>query len=281
MSGIYFFQSFSNPVLDAIFQGITMLGEEYFFMAVVALVFWCINKPFGYRLGFAYLSSSVLNSALKNTFQIPRPYLRDSSIRILRPETATGFSFTSGHTQSTAAFFTSFMIKFKKTWLTIIGVIFIILVGISRMYLGHHTIEDVAAAAMLGAGWVFVSNWLFNYAEKTGRQAILLLIVIPAIIGLFIFHDEDYYKVTGTIISFFTGYLIESRYIRFETKARIWQQTVKFVAGMGVLLAIQILLKPVLPDSNLGDLIRYFLMGLWVTAGAPCIFKAVFRTRME
>ena len=168
-----------------------MLGEEYFFMAVVALVFWCINKPFGYRLGFAYLSSSVLNSAMKNTFQIPRPYLRDSGIRILRPETATGFSFPSGHTQSTAAFFTSFMIKFKKTWLIIVGVIFIILVGISRMYLGHHTIEDVAVAAVLGAGWVFISNWLFNTAEKSGRQAIFLLIVIPAIIGLFIFPDED------------------------------------------------------------------------------------------
>jgi membrane-associated phospholipid phosphatase len=281
MVGIYFFQSFSSPFLDSFFQGITVLGEEYFFMAVVALVFWCINKPFGYRLGFTYLSNGVLNSALKNVFQVPRPIVRDPGIRILRPETATGFSFPSGHTQSTAAFFTSFMVRFKKAWLTVVGIVFIVLVGISRLYLGHHTIEDVAVAAVLGTGWVFLANALFDYAERTGRKAIFLLIIVPAIVGLFFFPDEDYFKVTGATISFFLGYIIESRYIRFETRARLWQQIIKFVAGLGVLLAIQTLLKPVLPDALASDLIRYFLMGLWVTVGAPWVFKRVFPLRKD
>lgn len=273
MGIIKFIQSFSNGFFDGLFPLITMMGEDYFFMAMVALIYWCINKNFGYKLGFAYLSNGVINSAVKNIFKVPRPYLRDSSIRALRLETAGGYSFPSGHTQCTASFWTSIMLQAKKKWVYFIGILFIILVGISRMYLGVHTPQDVLVGAVLGIGWVFVSNRMFDYAEEKGKKSVFLLFIIPTIIGMFIFRDTDYYKVAGTVISFYVGYLVESRYIKYEVKAELWKQIVKYGVGMGVLLAIKILVKPVLPESIFSDFVRYFLMGAWVTIAAPWIYK--------
>jgi membrane-associated phospholipid phosphatase len=141
------------------------------------------------------------------------------------------------------------------------------------MYLGAHTPQDVAVGAVLGVGWVFVSNRMFDYADKTGRKSVFLLFIIPAVIGMFFFRDVDYYKATGTLTSFYIGYLIESRYIKYEVKAELWKQIIKYAAGMGVLLLIKSLLKPMLPAGILSDFIRYFIMGIWVTAAAPFIYK--------
>ncbi|MBC8060711.1 MAG: phospholipid phosphatase, partial [Clostridiaceae bacterium] len=60
MNIITFLQGFSNPILDKSFTTITMMGEETFFILFIALIFWCINKRVGYKLGFAVLSGSIL-----------------------------------------------------------------------------------------------------------------------------------------------------------------------------------------------------------------------------
>lgn len=279
MEVIKFIQSFHNVFFDQLFQIITMLGEDYFFMAGVALIYWCINKGFGYKLGFAYLSNGLINTTVKQTFRIPRPFERDTTLRVLRQETAGGFSFPSGHTQCTASFWTSMMLEIKSKWIYLIGIILIILVGISRMYLGAHTPQDVLVGAAIGASWVFISNKLFDYAERTGRKTIFLVFIIPAIIGMFVFKNSDYYKVAGTVISFYIGYLIETRYINFQVKTVLWKQIIKYVLGMSILLAIKVILKPILPEGMISDFIRYFLMGSWVTIAAPIIFKYFLSTK--
>ena len=70
---IVFVQSVSNPFLDSFFQLITMIGEDTFFIIMVALVYWCINKDFGYKMGFAYLTSGVLNTVIKEIHESSAP----------------------------------------------------------------------------------------------------------------------------------------------------------------------------------------------------------------
>jgi hypothetical protein len=57
MEIIKFVQSISSPFLDHFFQLVTMMGEELFFMLLIAVVYWCIHKEFGYRMGLAYLGN--------------------------------------------------------------------------------------------------------------------------------------------------------------------------------------------------------------------------------
>jgi len=50
-----------------------MPGEEYFYIVMLALVFWCIDKRYGYKLSFAFLLSGVINGVAKSIVNAPRP----------------------------------------------------------------------------------------------------------------------------------------------------------------------------------------------------------------
>ncbi|MEL7598421.1 MAG: phosphatase PAP2 family protein, partial [Clostridiaceae bacterium] len=176
-------QSFSNPILDRSAEYITMLGEEAFFIVIIAVMFWCINKKFAYRLGFILISSMVLNGCIKETLKVPRVFGTEG-IRTLRVKTATGYSFPSGHTQGTASFWISVMSNTSTKWNYIFGIIIIVLVGFSRIYLGVHRPVDIIGAIVISIIWVYIGNKIFDFVEQGGKKSVLLILIIPMIIGL-------------------------------------------------------------------------------------------------
>lgn len=272
MEFIRFVQSFHNPLLDSLFTWITMLGEETFFMLFLSLVFWCINKEFGYRMGFAYLINVNVNHTLKNIFKVPRP-IGQEGIRSLRVETAPGYSFPSGHTQNAASFFTSFGRYLKKRWLTVLFILFIVFVGLSRIYLGVHTFRDVLVGGLLGAAVVFASDAFFMASQKKGNEWFLLLLLIPLFLVYIFLPSEDIFKVGGTLTALITGHYIEKRYINFDVKAPLPIQVLKYGIGIGVLMALRFLLKMLFPAGMVFDALRYFIMGIWVIILAPLVFS--------
>src|SRR5690554_3781038 len=115
MELIYMIQTYSNNFLDTFFQIVTMMGEDTFFIIVVGIVFWTVNKRFAYQMAFVYLSSGLINWFIKEIFKVTR-IIGMEGVRSLRVETAGGYSFPSGHTQSAASFWTLLMLKFKKRY---------------------------------------------------------------------------------------------------------------------------------------------------------------------
>lgn len=272
---IKYIQSFANPFLDKFFILATIMGEEYFFMVATAIIFWCIDKEFGYRMGFAYLSNSVINNGIKQALKVPRP-IGEPGIRSLRLETAGGYSFPSGHSQSAASFWTFVMVKLKKVWLYGTGIALTLLVGISRLYLGVHRPVDVIVGFVLGTLWVFVSNYMFDVSERAGKKTVFLIFIIPMILLLFVMPYSDYYKAAGTTFGFYLGYMIEPKYIKYEVEAGIHIQVLKVIIGLAVLIGIRILIKLLLPTCLISDFFRYLLMGIWATIGAPYVFIRIF-----
>ncbi|MCY6355902.1 phosphatase PAP2 family protein [Clostridium sp. ZS2-4] len=267
-------QSFSNPTLDRIAQFITMMGEEAFFIVIIAIIFWDINKKFAYRVGFTLISSMVINGVIKESLKIPRVFGTEG-IRVLRIKTATGYSFPSGHTQGTASFWISVMSNRKKKWTYILGITIIALVGFSRIYLGVHRPVDIIGGIVIAMIWVYISNKVFDFLEQGGKKSILLLLIIPMIIGLFVFKGHDYYVAVGTITGFLVGYTIESKYINFNEKASLVGNILKLALGITVVLLIKVVLKKILPQYLISDCIRYVFIAAWMTAGAPYLFKKI------
>lgn len=276
MEVIKYLQSFANPFWDKFFIGATLLGEVYFAVPVTALIFWCFQKDWGYRLGFACLSNGILNLTIKEIFQVPRP-IGQPGIRSLFSKTAVGYSFPSGHTQGAASLAISFGTHFKKTGVYFLSLIIIIMVAISRLYLGVHTPADVACGAIIGIGWVFVSNWFFDYAERRKNHSIFAIPVILILAGLYFFPTPYYYKAAGASFGFLLGYFIEPRYINFSPQASLGKQIIKYLLGMTVLLSIEFLGKKLLPALLICDFFCYLLMGVWVTIIAPYLFKGMFQ----
>ena len=89
-------QSFSSPFWDGMFQLITMLGEQWAVILVLAVSYWAFDKKTGEELAFTLLVSGLSNNILKGFFRFERPIGIDG-IRTLRAHTATGYSFPSGH----------------------------------------------------------------------------------------------------------------------------------------------------------------------------------------
>jgi len=269
---IKFIQSTTSPFLDGFFQMVTMTGEEYFYIIAAAVIFWCINKKFGYKLGFALLTGAIVNTVLKDVINSARP-IGVPGIRSLRLQTATGQSFPSGHTQGSTIFWVSWIVKVRKRWIYIVGVTAILLVGYSRIYLGVHYPIDIIGGIVVGFTWVFISNYIFDYADSTRRRWVLMIIVIPMLIGMIFFKEKTYYTISGTVLGFYIGYILESRYVQYDVENSLVVQLMKLIFGLAILLLFKNVLKTILPINMVADFFRYFIIGLWITVGAPSIFK--------
>ena len=150
MSLLYFFESIRNPFLDFIFSIVTLCGEETVFMAVGMIAFWCFGKYRGYYLLCTGFAGTVINQMLKMVFRVPRPWVKDPSFTIVESarEAASGYSFPSGHTQSSVGLFGGLARAYKIKAVRIIAITLCVLTPLSRMYLGVHTPADVLVSVV-------------------------------------------------------------------------------------------------------------------------------------
>lgn len=269
---VKFLQQFSNPFLDKAAELVTMTGEQYFSIVVIVVIYLCIDKNLGYKLGFASLFSNSINSLVKNIFKVPR-LIGTSGVRSLRLETAGGYSFPSGHTQNTSVLWTNLMKNTKKRWTYILGTIMIISVALSRLYLGVHRPVDVVFGFIFGLLCMFIVNGVFNCKEFMIRIYSLLVLIAISLAVVIEYGDSDLYKQFGSMIGFFIGYLIESKFIRFKEKASVTQSIIKILIALMGYFILDLGLKAVLPDLKLFAGVRYFIIILWMTIGTTSIIK--------
>ena len=88
--------------------------------------------------------------------------------------------------------------------------------------------------------------------------------------------QENAYKLLGAVIALRPVYVLEKRYVKFETGAVWYAQIAKLVLGLGLAMAVKSVLKAplnALLPGGLGDAIRYFVLVLF----AGCIWPMTFR----
>ena len=262
-------QSIHTPFLDAFFEGITIFGEELFMVPLLAIIYWTMNKKFGETLAYTVFTSLLLNNTLKEMFSFERP-IGEEGIRTLRPETATGKSFPSGHSQNGAATGGAFMIEFKKKWLTLLLGMVIFLIGLSRIYLGVHYPKDAVVGILLGLLTAFLCARLLKKIKPEVLYTLTFLLFIPA---LFFAGSEDFIKSFGSYAGFFLGILLEKNYVQFEVKGTPLKKVLRVLIGILLILLIKEGLGAVFPEKALYDLLRYFLVTFTAIFLYPLFFK--------
>lgn len=264
-------QSFNTPFLDGFFELVTMLGEEYFYIVILSFFYWCVNKEHVKDLVMVLTFSSVVNSALKELINMPRPYLVEN-IRVLRAETAHGSSFPSGHTQIVATFYGALAYKYKSKWLWIVAIIVTIMVGVSRIYLGVHWPRDVFFAIILSGVVIFYLDKLARYEERQGVSWPYFVMMLIVFIGLLFLGSENYIKASGAFLGFTIGSLFEQQYIKFDVRASGGKQIAKFIMGMIFTLFVFEGTKLFLPEGLIYTWLRYFGTLFSVMALIPWLF---------
>ena len=130
-------QNFFPEWFEIIFKIITYLGQAIIYIALLALAFWILNKKDAIVGFYILFTTSFLNTFLKLLIKNPRP---DHSIRLVEEE---NFSTPSGHAQNSSVMYGWITTYFKKIWMYIIVPILVLLICLSRVYLGVHYIGDV------------------------------------------------------------------------------------------------------------------------------------------
>lgn len=280
-----FFQSIQNPFLDKFFTYVTMLGEQYFIILIVAWIYWNYSKKEGFILTFLFLVSTMVNSLMKIIFHTVRPFNQLENFHAQRVHTATGYSFPSGHTQGAATLFMSLALIFQKRNYMVWAVILSLLVAVSRMYLGVHWPVDVLGGFVFASVVVFLMyrfmHKLYDNRAAFFRFIVLMLALFYFILLILIALDAFYldtpielkafYRIVGVTTGAAVGFMFEEKKFPFSNAATRLKKYLRFVIGIAVTVGLLTGLKYIFPDTSLATLIRYFIVGAWISGIYPIL----------
>jgi len=275
---ILWFQQFS-PMFDLPFKVATLMGEEVFFTLLIFSVYWCLDQHTGVRLAILFLLSGYINTVAKVLAGEPRPFQYNARVRKLFE--AGGGGLPSGHTQNTVVIWGELAFRFRKVWLWVIALFLMILVPISRVYLGLHFPTDLAGGYLLGFSILLLYRWLEPGVERWLRNRGLtcqlsVALALPALmILLFPGHEKNGVIAAATLMGMGAGFVVEQHFVNFQSGGIRWKRVARFLLGTAVAFTLWQGLRFTFfglePESFYRSL-RYGLVGLWGALGAPWVF---------
>lgn len=283
------------PGLNELMLSVTELGGELPFLVIAMIIFWCVDKRRGYYvLAVGYLGT-ITNQFLKLCFRVPRPWVLDPEFTVLQQarEGATGYSFPSGHSQTAVGTFGALARSEKTKWLRILFLVPAVLVPFSRMYVGVHTPADVLAGAAISVLYLLI---LYPVMFREGGKRIPAVIGLMAVLSLVFLCFVEFwpfpgdidpdnlasgaksaYTLAGAMVGLIIVYLVDEKYLKFETEAIWWAQILKVIFGLLAVLAIKSGLKTPIDafcgGHLIGRSIRYFLIVIMAGIVWPLSFK--------
>ncbi|HZJ87707.1 MAG TPA: phosphatase PAP2 family protein [Sphaerochaeta sp.] len=281
-----FFLSIATPLLDTFAHVASTLGEEVFVIAFILFIFYNINKRGGFILFSSTLSSVVAMGTLKAIVRAPRPFQVLPSIQAKRPDTATGYSFPSGHTTTAAAAYTSAALLVGKRAFSILCAVIIALVGISRLYLGVHWPNDVFGGLVLGTSISLLAfralGKLYDEKERSiifslwvgivAAALALLLALLLNLTGIDKVAFTDLMKALSLAGGGYLGFVYERTHVNFTVEGTWVKKILRWVVGLGgivVIMGSKALFSPAIYEIS--SCIRYTLIGVWATGIYPAI----------
>ena len=165
----FLISDFATPIA----KFITNFGGAIFIIALMITLFILIkDKKIGLSIFLNLVIATTLNQLLKRILQRPRP----TEYRIIEE---TGYSFPSGHSMVSMAFY-GYLIyliykyvenKYIKWTLIVLLSILICFIGISRIYLGVHYTSDVLGGFLASISYLViyisaVNKFLFVEGDK-------------------------------------------------------------------------------------------------------------------
>jgi membrane-associated phospholipid phosphatase len=301
-----------NQGLVPLMRFFTFLGKEQFYLLVMPLLYWCIDRPLGIRVGIMLTLSASLNDVLKLAFHSPRPFWINPSVEAIEFESS--FGIPSGHAQNAVAVWGTFASRLKARWIWIVAVLLMLFIGLSRLFLGVHFPRDVLTGWLIGAVILAlflvlehpIGGWF--RAMQAGKQIAILLAVSLGLSavgwvekGLLegwelpsqwiqnaasalpageVFNPLSLAGLltsTGAFVGLTSGALWIERRGGFTPSSSFVQGLLRFLLGLVGVLLLWFGLGAVFPHGEtwlayLFRYIRYSLVGLWISAWAPWLF---------
>jgi membrane-associated phospholipid phosphatase len=286
-------QTWDNPVIDGFMRGISLFGTEAGYLALLLLIFWCIDEKKGAHLSVTLLFSTWINVFFKTLFHQPRPFQLDPSVgKSFEPT----YGIPSGHAQTSFVFWMVVASWVKpqtkrealrhrlRALFFALAILISLVMGVSRLYLGVHFPTDLFAGWFLGgvtlACYLCFEERAANFLAKSGLR---VQFILSAAISFVILLTGNT-LLSGAMLGMGAGYALMLKFTPFTAKLKSGNGVKIFlillaryiigVAGAGVLFLVFQRFAP--GQSSAYHLLAYFclpvLLGLWIYAGAPWVF---------
>lgn len=288
----------------------SFLGSEDFFLFVLPLVYWCVDSTLGLRVGLILLTSTSLNDIFKMALHGPRPYWVSANVQGMAAE--TGFGIPSGHSQNAVGVWGIMAARIGRTWAWVTAGAIALFIGLSRLYLGVHFPHDVLLGWFLGALllWAFMRFWdpveaRLQKMTLGGQAAVafgvsLVMILLAALV---VFLSRGFalpadwianatrdggevpnpltvtgaFSAAGTLFGLAAGFAWDRSRGGHQVSGPVMKRVLRYIAGFVGVAILYFGLKTVFPGGEdmvalVFRYIRYALVGVWISAGAPWLF---------
>ena len=152
-----------GTIADTVLLGFTYLAEGWIWIPYLIIVGWLFKKDKAIIV-YSFVISTLLTQVPKQVFfpTITRPIASGIDPQLIH--TVKGVvmhqmnSFPSGHTATAFTIFLLTIYLFDQTKLILIGLLYAILCGYSRVYLGQHFPMDVGGGIIVAIATIEISK---------------------------------------------------------------------------------------------------------------------------
>lgn len=242
--------------LNAFMVFMSTIAVDYYIMVPSLIIYWVVDKKKGSRILLTWGSALLTGSFLKATFCIYRPWVKDP--RVQPPKEifagATGYSFPSGHTVSSGAFWNALALAYKDNKkLFRFAICMVALTMFSRIFLGVHTPQDILAGLAIALVCTFAVSKLYDWIEKNPEKDWILpaaaTVICIALLCYLRFkpYPMDYvdgkllvdpkkmtvdgFKDPGVFYGIVIGWFLERRFVKFDTAGTTQQKIMRALVG--------------------------------------------------
>lgn len=293
-------------------QAVTFLGNGLLFFLIIAALYWSIDPVTGFRTGLILILSGSLNSSLKMLFHSPRPFWVDPRVKVLTTETTFGLPSGHSQNAAVVWGMIAACIRKKWAWITALLVIFLVGLSRLYLGV-HFVRDVLSGWLIGGLLVILylqfekpVAKWLAARSLPLQLLMSLVFSLVLILVGLLsrtISSDfslpqdwidqaiakgaaaPDPFSLEGTVtyaglaLGFTAGYAWWHR--KFGHKV-IKPASLKFLGqyavGLAGMIGLYFGLKAVFPaePESINEIFRYLryaLIGAWVSAFAPWLFR--------
>jgi len=313
---IIWLQSFESPIITWLMSTVSLLGYSMVYGVLISIITFGINLRKGIAIFMILAIGGIMTDGLKRGLKFPRP--SDIDVRVIEPgqepsgrlvdlggansfwslpseeameavkiQTNWSYGLPSGHVSAAAAFLLGLFFFYRKRGLFIFSACWIILMALSRMYLGRHFIADVIGGILVGGLAVLIAVWLFKWLEiksyKKLRPLAFLRIsclVIPLVLLTPLIELLDADNV-GRLFGLIVAYFVINKMGQNSDAGKFWLRVARILVAVIVSFALYLAINFMIDaigweDTQMADLVTTFLV-----TGPPFIVSFVILRRLK
>lgn len=281
-------EALRSPVLNAFFIFLNFFDTLGFSLLFLVVVWLGYNSKWGARVFYLFILSTVVNMSLKYLFAIPRPCTLIPSLALV---SAQNYSFPSGGAQNAVVFFGIFALMCKRRWAWVLAICFMMLIGLSRVYLGVHYPSDVIAGWTVGLLLLLMYYQIFPVFEKwIGRKSSWVWVFFGCLLPLLLLMTPLYTPslaiLIGGCMGVTIGLIMQTKFKVHAINRGLKARGIACLIGLlGVIIFYSIAkaFDIIFANEQMAAFVRLIVfaaMGFWLSfAAEACI--SLFKKKMR